>query len=285
MTYVRRQCTVGKISSYSGVGIHTGKEVEIRFVPAKEGSGVSFCRVDLPGTPEVPATVEYVTDTARGTTISVGDAKIHTVEHVLSALKACHIDNVRIEISGIEPPGGDGSSAPFISMIEESGVVEQQAQIPIAMVKTPVWLEHGDAHIVALPADSYRISFTMDYPKTPVLGSQFFSIDVSQNSFVEHIASSRTFALYDELEYLMDRGLIRGGSLENAVVVQQNAIISRGGLRYSNEAVRHKILDLIGDLSLVGIPFMAHIIAIRSGHASNCAFAKKLYYHLVSEGK
>lgn len=283
MARFRHQCTLRNAVSYLGVGIHTGQEVEIRFVPAKEGSGVSFCRVDLPGAPEVPATVEYVTDTARGTTLSVGDVKIHTVEHVLSALRAHNVDNVRIEISGIEPPGGDGSASAFVSMIEEAGLIEQGARTPIADLKKSVWLEQGGSLIVALPSDTYRISYTMDYPKTPVLGSQFFSMEVSLQNFVEQVASCRTFALYDELAYLMDRGLIRGGSLENAVVVQQDAIISQGGLRYSNEAVRHKVLDLVGDLSLVGIPFVAHVIALRSGHASNCAFARKLYNHLVSE--
>jgi UDP-3-O-[3-hydroxymyristoyl] N-acetylglucosamine deacetylase len=239
--------------------------------------------VDLPGEPEIPATVEYVVDTSRGTTLAVGDAKVHTVEHILAALKAYEIDNVCIEISGIEPPAGNGSSDVFVEMIEQAQTVELAAKTPVVSLKTPVWWSQNEVHIVAIPSEVYRLSYTLYYPKTPALESQYYSFEVSQKGFVEQIASCRTFALYDELSYLMDRGLIRGGSLENAVVVQNDAIISKGGLYFSDEAVRHKILDLIGDLSLVGFPFVAHVIALRSGHGSNCAFAKKLLDHLSSE--
>ena len=255
----------------------------IRFVPAREGEGVFFRRVDLPGQPVIPAAVEYVAGTARGTTLAVGDAKIHTVEHVLAAVRAYEIDNLCIEISGIEPPAGNGSSDVYVEMIERSGIVEQATTIPIVSLKGAVWLEQGDVQVIAIPCDTYRISYTLHYPNSSVLGSQYFSCDVTSDGFRDQLSSCRTFALYDELSVLMDRGLIRGGSLENAVVIQGNAIISKGGLHFSDEAVRHKILDLIGDLSLVGIPFTAHIIAIRSGHASNCLFAKKMYQHLSSE--
>ncbi len=279
----RHQQTIQSPQSFAGIGIHTGQEVVIRFVPAKEGEGMFFRRVDLPGQPVIPATVEYVAGTARGTTLAVGEAKVHTVEHVLAAVRAFEIDNICIEISGIEPPAGNGSSDVYVEMLTEAGCVKQAANVPIMALKKPVWWSQDDVHMVALPSDTYRISYTLYYPNSPPLGSQYFSFDVSAEGFREQISSCRTFALYEELSALMDRGLIRGGSLENAVVVQEGAIISKGGLHFSDEAVRHKVLDLIGDLSLVGIPFTAHIISLRSGHASNCLFAKKLYQHLSSE--
>lgn len=270
---------------HAGIGLHTGQEVELRFVPAKEGQGIFFRRVDLPGQPVIPATVEYVAGTARGTTLAVGEAKVHTVEHVLAALRAFDIDNLCVEISGIEPPAGNGSSDVYVEMIERAGIVEQTATVPVIALKNPVFWSQNDVHVVALPCETYRISYTLHYPNSPALGSQYFSFDVTLEGFREQVASCRTFALYEELVTLMDLGLIRGGSLENAVVVQEGAIISKEGLHFSDEAVRHKVLDLIGDLSLVGIPFTAHIIALRSGHASNYLFAKKLYHHLSSENK
>lgn len=269
--------------TYAGIGIHTGQEVTLRFLPAKEGEGVFFRRIDLPGGPVIPATVEYVAGTARGTTLGVGEAKVHTVEHVLAAVRAFDVDNLCIEISGIEPPAGNGSSDIYVEMLTAAGSVQQSACTPIASLKNAVWWTQGDVHVVALPCDTYHISYTLHYPDSPPLGSQYFSFEVSSKAFREQLAACRTFALYEELFALMDRGLIKGGSLENAVVVHNQAIISKGGLQFSDEAVRHKVLDLIGDLSLVGIPFTAHIIAVRSGHASNCLFAKKLYQHLSSE--
>jgi UDP-3-O-[3-hydroxymyristoyl] N-acetylglucosamine deacetylase len=283
MTHFRNQQTIITPQEYAGIGLHTGQEVVIRFVSAKEGEGRYFRRIDLPGQPVIPAGVEYVAGTARGTTLAVGEAKVHTVEHVLAAIRAFDIDNICIEISGIEPPAGNGSSDVYVEMLSRAGIVEQAARTPIVALMTPVWWSQNDVYVVALPCDTYRISYTLYYPNSPPLGSQYFSFDVSTERFCEQVAPCRTFALYDELFALMDKGLIRGGSLENAVVVQEEAIISKGGLHFSDEAVRHKVLDLIGDLSLVGIPFTAHIIALRSGHASNCAFAKKLYQHLSLE--
>ena len=283
MGHFRHQSTIKTPQKLSGIGLHTGEEVTLRFVPAKEGEGIFFRRVDLPGQPIIPAAVEYVAGTARGTTLAVGDAKVHTVEHVLSAIRAYEIDNLCIEISSFEPPAGDGSSSEYVAMIDRAGIVQQTATVPVAELKKPVWWSQGDVHLVALPCEVYRLSYTLHYPAVPALGSQYFTFDVSAKNFREQIGTCRTFALYDELMALMDRGLIRGGSLENAVVIQNEAIISKGGLQFSDEAVRHKVLDLIGDLSLVGIPFTAHIIALRSGHTSNCQFAQKLYQEFSSE--
>lgn len=281
----RQQRTVGAAQSYSGVGIHSGQDVEIRFVPAREGEGIFFRRMDLPGRPVIPATVEYISDTSRGTTLSLGEVKVQTVEHVLAALRAFEIDNMCVELSCSEPPAGNGSSDVFVEMVDQVGVVEQQAQVPIVTIKKPIWWSSKNIHIVGLPSDEYTISYTLHYPNNRALGSQYFNFQLSQEGFCSQIAPCRTFALYEEISYLMDQGLIQGGSLANAVVVKQEAIISKGGLYFPDEAVRHKVLDLIGDLSLVGMPFVGHIIAIMSGHTSNCGFAKQLYHHLTTESE
>lgn len=279
----RKQRTLKSEASFTGIGIHTAQQVSLKFVPAKEGSGIVFKRVDLPGQPIIPATVEYVVDTARSTTIGIHDIRIHTVEHVLAALNAFQIDNLVIELSNIEPPVGNGSSDVFVEIIENAGIIEQEATLPIAKLQTPVYWADGEIQVIALPYDGYRISYTLNYPNSTILKAQFHSTHVDSETFKKEIASCRTFSLYEEVSYLMDRGLIKGGSLDNAVVIKEDVVLSKGGLFFPDEMARHKILDMIGDLSLVGIPFHAHIISIRSGHASNYAFAKKLFHYLTRE--
>lgn len=279
----RKQRTLKKAVSYSGIGIHTGECVHMRFVPAPEGSGIVFRRSDLPGSPAIPATVEYVSDTARNTTLSIADVTIYTVEHVLAAVNAYKIDNLFIEVSNIEPPVASGGSEDFVAMIEEAGIAEQEETKPIIALKVPVYHAEGDIQLVALPCDHYRISYTLNYPNNRALKSQFFSVAITSDTFKEEIAPCRTFSLYEEVSYLMDRGLIKGGSLDNAVIIKGNAVFSKGGLRFDDEMVRHKILDVVGDMSLVGFDFLAHIIAIRSGHATNFALAKKILNTITSE--
>lgn len=278
----RPQRTLKREVTLSGVGLHTGRAVAIRFCPAGERSGIVFQRVDLPGRPKIPAAIEYVQDTARSTALGIGSNVVQTVEHVLAALFAYGIDNLCIQMTESEPPIGDGSSMPFVEMIESAGIVEQQATTTFVSLKQPIYYSQGGTHLVALPSDEYRISYTLHYPKTPVIRSQYFSSEVSDETFKKELAAARTFALYNEIRALMDRGLIRGGSLENAVVIKDNVIFSKEGLRYSDEMVRHKTLDLIGDLSLVGFPFLAHVIAICSGHTSNIALGKAIVNKLSS---
>lgn len=279
----REQKTIGKPVSFSGVGIHTGQEVTLRFVPARPGEGIFFKRMDLPGQPIIPATFEYVFDTSRSTNIAVNDVKIYTVEHVLAAVRAFEIDNLCIELSNIEPPAGNGSSDVFVALIEKAGIETLGVTHRVVPLKEPVYFSDGDVHIVAIPSNEYRISYTLHYPHVDTLGTQYFSIAVTPENFKSQIAPCRTFALYGELSYLIDKGLIRGGSLDNAVVVKEDAVISKGGLYFKDEMVRHKVLDMIGDLSLVGMHFLAHIIAVRAGHAANVAFAKKLFNHFLLE--
>lgn len=271
--------------SFSGIGIHTGAEVSLRFVPSASGTGIFFKRIDLPGQPVIPAKLEHVCDTSRSTTLGIGDVRIHTVEHVLAALKAYQIDNVSIEISNIEPPVGDGSSKVFVDMIEEAGIEEQDEKMPILTLSEPVYYSQGDVDLVALPSDEYRVSYTLSYPDSTVLSAQYCSVVVSPENFKKELAPCRTFAKYEEVSYLMDQGLIRGGSLDNAVIIKDDAVISHGGLRFSNEMARHKALDIIGDLSLVGFDFHAHIIAIRAGHATNYKLAQKILKMRCSHGQ
>lgn len=272
----RLQRTIKKPVSFAGVGLHTGKEVSLRFCPAPENTGIVFQRVDLPGKPLIPATYEYVQETSRSTLIGKGQASVQTIEHVMAALYAYSIDNIYVQVTAAEPPISDGSSLTFVEMIEEAEVHELSSLAKEFSLKTPVYYSHGSVHLVAMPASEYRISYVLHYPNTPVIRTQYFSIEITQENFKKELASSRTFALYDEINHLMQQGLIRGGSLENAVVVKDDVIFSKEGLRYSDEMVRHKTLDLIGDLALTGFSFKAHVIAVRSGHTSNVALAKAI---------
>lgn len=281
----RFQHTIGKEVSYSGIGLHTGQDVQMRFCPAPAGSGISFKRVDLPGAPLIPAAVEYVVDTNRSTTLGIGDVKVHTVEHVLSALHAFGVDNLVIELDAMEPPVANGSAEQFVAMLDEAGILEQTDEASLITLKAPVYFSHEDVHLVALPYPSFRISYTLHYPDSQVLNAQYQSFELSSSIYREEIAPCRTFSLYGEVAALIDRGLIKGGSLSNAVVIKDDVVLSKEGLRFSDEMVRHKILDLIGDLSLIGFSLQAHIIAIRSGHFANVAFAKELLTHISQESK
>lgn len=282
ITASRNQRTIAKEVSLSGIGLHGGEEVSMRFCPADPGTGVVFQRTDLPSKPIIPATVEYVTDTSRNTTIGIGDVVIYTIEHVLSAIRALDIDNIRVEVSAQEPPIMDGSAAPFVDMIEQGGVLEQDQKLNILKIQESIHYSEGDVHLVVLPDDHFRISYTLHYPNCKVMGVQYHSTVVNSDIYKTQIAPCRTFSKYEEISFLMDRGLIKGGSLSNAVVIKDDVVLSKGGLHFPDEMVRHKVLDLIGDISLVGFHFTGHIIAIRSGHAANCAFAKKIYDHIAT---
>lgn len=274
--HVRPQRTLNQEVSFSGIGIHTGKKVTLTFCPAPEHSGIAFQRLDLPGKPVIPAAIEYVVDTARSTTLGIGGCWVHTVEHVLAAVRAYHIDNLLIQLTDCEPPIGDGSSHPFVALIEAAGLCEQRATTATETIAHPVFFSQGNIHLVALPSHEYRISYTLHYPQIPVIRSQYLSLQITTEAFKQELSMCRTFALYEEITWLMEQGLIRGGSLDNAVVIKDDVILSKEGLRHRDEMVRHKILDLVGDLSLVGFPFFAHIIAICSGHHTNVALGREL---------
>ena len=276
----RKQKTVKKEVSASGIGVHTGNKTTITFKPAPVGTGVKFIRTDIEGSPVIEADVDNVVSVARGTTIGKGKVKVHTVEHVLAALMAYGISNVIVEVDANEPPVGDGSSQMFVDMLKEAGTVEQDAEIPEMTVKEPIFESMGDAYVAIFPYDGFKISYTICYDH-PLVNTQYISLDIHKDTFEKEICKSRTFCFYRDVQQLMDQGLIKGGSLDNAVVIGDDAILSKEELRYPNEFVRHKILDLMGDMYLVGKFIRGHIIATKSGHPLNVKFAKKLKSVLV----
>jgi len=297
-----QQRTIKKPVSMSGVGLHTGVQTTMTFKPASESYGIRFRRIDLGGHPEIPADVDHVVDIARGTTLGIGEARVHTTEHVLAAIVGLEIDNIIIELSNIEPPIADGSSKPFVDMLLDAGIQEQE-QPKDYLVVDQVIHYHNEAKgvdIVALPADEFRMSVVIDY-NNPALGTQHTGLFNLEKEFVTEYSSARTFCFLHEVELLHDQGLIKGGNLDNAIVINDrelspaelkklthklgidhSVILGSSGvlndkmLHYRNEPARHKLLDLIGDLALIGVPLKAQILAARPGHASNVEFAKKV---------
>jgi len=279
----KHQRTLKGSAKLDGMGLFTGIKSEIKIRSAPEETGIVFQRVDLPDKPILPARVEFVRETPRCTILGSDQVQVQTVEHILSALRAYDLDNVIIEIDGPEIPSCDGSSMPFVELIEEAGVVSQSATKRVFHLESPVFWSKGDVHLVALPAEEFRISYTLNYPNCELLKSQFFTVHINEQLYKEEIASARTFSLYEEVVPLIEKGNIKGGRLDNAVIIKGDTILNPEGIRFQDEMVRHKILDLLGDLSLVGHSFIAHIIAIRSGHFSNTSFAKELVNNFTME--
>ncbi len=299
---IQNQHTIAKAVSISGIGLHTGAKTTLTFNPAKENSGLRFVRTDLPERIEIPAHVDNVVDITRGTTLGVKDATIHTVEHVLSALAGLEIDNVLIEISGPEPPIMDGSAKPFVDALLSAGIVKQDAIRKVLVIDTTVTFDDTDKgiDIHITPSDRFRVTFMMDY-KTPTLGTQYYALYSLKEDYPVEISAARTFTLLSEVEPLKEQGLVKGGSLDNALIfvdrvigedevdrlktafnvhesisIRENETLNQRQLRYVNEPVRHKILDLIGDLALLGMPIQGHVMAARSGHKSNVELVKLL---------
>lgn len=294
------QKTIKEPVSLSGVGLHTGKEVNMTFKPAPANSGFTFVRVDLEGKPTIKADINYVQSTNRGTNLVKDGISINTTEHVLAALVGCDIDNVVIELDNSEPPILDGSSKFFVGALEKAGVEDQDEERFVYVVKEIISYkdEKSGSEIILLPSDSYQVSTMVDYD-TKVLGTQNATLN-SLGDFKEEIADARTFSFLHELEALLDNGLIKGGDLNNAIVyvdkeispetieklkvafnkesiaVKPNGILDNLNLHYTNEAARHKLLDVIGDLALVGTKIQGKVIATKPGHYVNTEFAKKL---------
>jgi UDP-3-O-[3-hydroxymyristoyl] N-acetylglucosamine deacetylase len=271
--------TLKKEVSRRGVGLFTGVDAVLTLTPLPLGSGIFFQRSDLEGSPRFPMDVSFVQGTPRCTIIGNERASFQTVEHLLAVLHAFNISDVLIDLTGPEVPIFDGSSLPFVEMIEEAGMC-LAFEGEVAYLERPVCFSNGDVHLVALPHSSFKISYTLHYPNSSCIGTQFFSIDINKDSFIKEIAPCRTFSIYEEIAPLIEKGLLKGGSLDSALVIKDNQVANPEGLRLPCEMVRHKILDMIGDLYLVGFPFCAHIIAIRSGHHANNAFAKELVNQL-----
>lgn len=244
------------------------------FLPAPPNSGIRFRRIDLDGKPEIEARIENVTETNRSTTIARGNVKVHTVEHVLSAFAGLGIDNAIVELDSNEPPIADGSAREYCRMLQTAGIVSQPEKRDIYKIKSPIEVRSGETTLSIFPHETFKVSCTSADKEGRF--TQFFSVELSPESWEKEVAAARTFCFYEEIEYLIKNGLIRGGSLENAVVIREDAVLTNEPLRYTEEFVRHKILDIIGDLALVGKPLAGHVIAIKPSHTANCELARQI---------
>ncbi len=269
---VLNQQTLNRPASFSGLGLHSGNRVNMTILPAPANSGVRFRRVDLDGKPEIEARVENVGETNRSTTLTKGNVKVQTVEHVLAALAGYGIDNAIIELDANEPPIADGSSREFCKIIQAAGIVPLAEKREAYTPTEPIQMESGETVMTLFPDDGFKITCTSADRKGRF--TQFYSTEITPKTWEAELSHARTFCFYEEIEYLIKNGLIKGGSLENAVVIRDDAVLTTEPLRYPEEFVRHKMLDIVGDLSLVGRPIRGHIIAVRPSHAANCEFAR-----------
>jgi len=269
------QHTVGKIASLSGTALHTGDKVTLKLHPAPVDHGIKFKRKDLQDEPTIDAKIENLKTVERATTIGEGSVRVHTVEHILSALSAMGVDNAIVEMDANEPPIGDGSAQSYVDLVKKAGVTPQDAARKFFDVREPMHVEgKTGALLVLLPDDKFRISCTQAGPNNRF--TQFLSMEVTPALFEREIAPARTFVYYEDVKPLMDKNLIKGGSLENAIVVRGDAVLSKEPLRFGDEFVRHKILDIIGDLALVGRRIRGHIVAVKPGHATNADLARSI---------
>ena len=267
------QHTLQRSASFTGVSLHTGENVTLTLHPAPPNHGRKFRRSDLPDQPVIDASIDHVKTVERSTTIADGGVKVQTVEHILSALAGLGIDNALIEMDANEPPIGDGSALPYLALIKEAGIAEQPSPQSVYTVTEPIFLETKSGSIMAIiPDPAFRISCTQVGPDGRF--TQYFSTEITPEIYEKEIAPARTFVFYEDVKPLMDKGLIKGGSLENAVVVRGDSVLSKEPLRFKDEFVRHKILDIIGDLALFGRPICGHIIAVKPGHGPNTDLAR-----------
>jgi len=282
---MRLQRTIKKEVSFEGIGLHTGRYSKVHLKPAPRDTGIIFVRTDKDLV--IKASIASVTDTAFSTGLGFNGIKIRTVEHILAALSGLGIDNLFVEINGPEIPILDGSSIELTSLILKSGIAKQSKKRPYIRIVSPVTLTDGHTDVAALPYNGRRITYRIHF-NHHLLGEQKLSLDLTEENFIAQIAPARTFGFLKDVEYLKANGFARGGSFDNAIILGENGVLNSSGLRFKDEFVRHKILDLIGDLSLSGFPIYGHIIASKSGHTSNLKFLKKLfscpdYWELVSE--
>lgn len=274
---MQSQRTIKKEVELEGVGLHSGAKVKVRLLPAEPNFGISFIRTDLSGAPVIKADISNVMELSRRprrTSLSCDSVEVHTIEHLMATLCGFMIDNVKIEINGPEVPGLDGSAMSFVELIHKAGIEEQSALKKFFQTKDPIWLEEGDTVLAILPDSEFKISYMLSY-NHPLLKGQYVSFTVTPEVFEKEIASSRTFCLEAEGKELRKQGLGKGANLENTLVVGRNGII-KNRLRYTDEFARHKILDLIGDLYLLGLPIKGHIIAVKSGHPLNIRLIQKI---------
>jgi len=270
---MRLQRTIKREVSFEGIGLHTGNHVNVTLKPAPRDSGIVFYRTDKNLT--IKADVNAVVDTAFATSLGYNGTKIKTVEHLLATAAGLGIDNLLIELDGSEIPVLDGSSTELIDIILKGGIAKQGKKRPYLRITKPVFFEDGHSEVTALPYEGRKITYRILF-NHHLLGEQKLSIELTEENFAKEIAPARTFGFVKDVEYLRANGLAKGGSLENAIILGDNGVLNKSGLRFKDEFVRHKILDFIGDISLIGFPIYGHIVANRAGHSTNVKFVKSL---------
>jgi len=282
---MRLQRTLKQEVTFDGIGLHTGRHATVTLKPAPRDTGTIFHRLDRAMV--VRAHIGAVTDTSFATTLGNGVVKIKTVEHILAVLAGLGIDNVIIEVDGPEIPILDGSSTELVSVILKAGIAKQGKKRPYMRITKPLTMDDGHSEVAILPYDGRKITYRIHF-NHHMLGEQHMGIELNEESFIKEIAPARTFGFLKDVEYMMAQGLAKGGSLNNAIILTDKGVINSSGLRFKDEFVRHKILDLIGDFSLIGFPIYGHVFANKSGHSTNLKFMKKLLtcpecWEIVSE--
>jgi UDP-3-O-[3-hydroxymyristoyl] N-acetylglucosamine deacetylase/3-hydroxyacyl-[acyl-carrier-protein] dehydratase len=277
------QQTLARSATVSGMSLHTGEKVTLKLQPAPVDSGITFKRRDLDEEPTIAATIANLKTVERATTIGEGSMRVHTVEHVLSSLVAMGVDNAIVEMDANEPPIGDGSARPYVELIKKAGIAEQDRPRRVFDVREPIHVETKTGSLlVILPDPKFRISCTQAGPDGQF--TQFLSTEITPAIYEREIAPARTFVFYEDVRHLMDKNLIKGGSLENAIVIRGDAVLSKEPLRFPDEFVRHKILDIVGDLALFGQRIRGHIIAVKPGHGANAELVRALTREFARSG-
>ncbi len=272
------QRTLAQQVQCTGIGLHSGKKVNVRIKPAPVNHGIKFLRTDLLHKPVISAHFRNVIDTSLATTLGADGVIISTIEHLMASFAGLSIDNALVEMDAYEAPIMDGSAQPFTCMLQEAGIKTQSGRRYTFVVKKPIEMEEDDKKVGLYPSDALKISYTIDFDH-PLVKRQSYTIALTDSLFEKEISRARTFGFLHEVNYLKQNGFARGGSLQNAVVLDHDGILNQEGLRYEDEFVRHKVLDCIGDLSLLGMPFIGHIVAHKSGHALNHALLKRFINH------
>ncbi|MBL7179490.1 MAG: UDP-3-O-acyl-N-acetylglucosamine deacetylase [Pseudomonadota bacterium] len=271
-----QQRTIAKPVTCSGVGIHSGKKVNVTIKPAPSNYGIKFIRTDLPDCPSISAHFNMVVDTSLATVIGIDGFIVSTIEHLMACLAGLSIDNALVEVDTYEMPIMDGSAGPFTKLIKATGIKEQDAPRYCFVIKEPIKLKKDGKFVGVYPCSAFKITCTIEYDHD-LIKRQTYSVNLSDRTFEREICKARTFGFLHEYDYLKQYGLAKGVSLENVIAIDRHKVVNEGGLRYQNEFVRHKILDCIGDFSLLGMPILGHIVAEKSGHAFNHAFLKEFF--------
>jgi len=268
------QQTIAKEITCSGIGLHSGKEVNLTLKPALENHGIKFVRSDLQNQPVISAIFQKVVDTSLATVLGNDGAIVSTIEHLMAAFNGLGIDNILVEMDFYEVPIMDGSAGPFVDMINKAGIVQQDYEKMVFAIKKPMEFSENGKSVIIEPSDNFTITCSIDFDHK-LIGNQEYSIDINAESFANEISRARTFGFVHELEYMRRYGLAKGGSLDNAIVLDKDSVLNKEGLRFKDEFVRHKILDSLGDFSLLGMPILGHLKLHKTGHAFHHAFLEE----------